>query len=44
MNLKTLILIIVGTSIFLGIYLFSMVSALALLVGFGFGVWQHKYL
>ena len=41
MNLKTLIIIGVGFSVFLGIYLFSMISAIALLVGFGFGVWQH---
>ena len=42
-NLKTIILIIVGVSVFLGIYLFSMFVALSLLVGFGFGVWLHKY-
>lgn len=44
MNLKTLILIIIGTSIFISIYLFNMFVALSLLVGFGFGVWQHKYI
>ena len=43
MNLKTLVFIIVGISVFIGIYLFSMVGALALLVGFGFGVWKHDY-
>ena len=44
MNLKTLIYIIIGVSVFLGIYLFSMFSALALLVGFGFGVWMHDWI
>jgi len=41
MNLKTFVAIIIGVSLFLGVYLFSMFSALALLVGFGLGVWQH---
>lgn len=39
--LKNFVLIIVGISVFLGFYLFSMIGALALLVGFGLGVWQH---
>lgn len=43
MNLKTLVYIIVGTSVFLGIYMFSMIAALSLLVGFGFGVWWHNW-
>jgi len=41
MNLKTFVAIIIGVSLFLGVYLFSMFSALALLVGFGLGIWQH---
>jgi len=44
MNIKTLISIIIGVSIFLGIYMVNMFGALALLVGFGFGVWQHDYI
>lgn len=43
MNLKTLIYIVVGIIVFLGIWVFSMVSGLALLVGFGFGVLLHNY-
>jgi hypothetical protein len=42
MNLKTFVAIIIGVSLFLGVYLFSMFSALALLVGFGLGIWQHS--
>ena len=42
MNLKTLIIIGVGFSVFLGIYLFSMLSAIALLVGVGLGVLISK--
>jgi len=44
MNLKTLVVIIIGVSVFLCIWVFSMVSALALLVGFGLGVWQHNWI
>lgn len=43
MNLKTLLIIIVGLVIFLGIWLFNMVSGVALLIGFGFGVLLHNY-
>jgi cell division protein FtsX len=44
MNTKTLILVIVGTIIFISIWLFSMISALCLIVGFGFGIWQNKFI
>ena len=42
MNLKTLIIIGVGFSVFLGIYLFSMFSAIALLIGVGLGIFLSK--
>lgn len=44
MNLKTLGIIILGLVVFLGIWLFNMVSGLALMVGFGFGILLHGYL
>jgi hypothetical protein len=44
MNIRILIYIIVGLIVFLGIWLFSMVSGIALMVGFGFGVLLHNYL
>jgi uncharacterized membrane protein YhiD involved in acid resistance len=44
MNLKTLVYIIVGLVVFLGIWLFSMLGGLALMIGFGFGVLLHNYI
>jgi hypothetical protein len=44
MNLKTIIIIIVAFSVFLGFYLITMLGALALLVGLGFGVWLHNFI
>jgi uncharacterized membrane protein YhiD involved in acid resistance len=44
MNIKTLAFIVIGVSVFVGIYLFTMVGALALLVGFGFGIWWHNWI
>ena len=44
MNLKTFVLIIIGVSTFLGVYLFSMIGALAILVGFGLGYVFHPFL
>ena len=44
MNFKTLVYIVVGVSIFIGIYLVSIIGALAILVGFGFGVWMHDWI
>ena len=44
MNIKTLVFIIIGISVFIGVYLLSMISALSLLLGFGLGVWQHDYI
>ena len=44
MNLKTLMFIAVGISVFIGIYLISMISTLTLLIGFGFGVWLHNWI
>jgi uncharacterized membrane protein len=44
MNLKTLLIIIIGITAFLGIYLFSMVGALGILLGFGLGVLCHDYI
>jgi hypothetical protein len=43
MNIKILLYIIVGLVVFLGIWLYSMVSGLALMVGFGFGILLHNY-
>ena len=43
MNLKTLLYIISGFAVFVGIWLYNMVSGLALLIGFGFGVLLHNY-
>jgi hypothetical protein len=43
LNLKTLIYIIVGVVIFLGIWLFNMISGVALMIGFGFGILLHNY-
>lgn len=44
MNPKTLIYIIVGLVVFLGIWLFNILSGVTLLIGFGFGVLLHNYL
>jgi hypothetical protein len=44
MNIRILIYIIVGLVVFLGIWLFSMVSGIALMIGFVFGVLLHNYL
>ena len=44
MNLKTLVYIIIGSAVFLGIYLFSMFVAFAMILGFGFGIWWSKYI
>jgi small-conductance mechanosensitive channel len=43
MNLKTIIIIIIAFSVFLGFYLINMVGALALLVGVGFGIYLHDF-
>jgi hypothetical protein len=43
MNIKTLLMVIVGIVVFVSIWLFSMFIALALLCGFGFGVWWHNW-
>jgi hypothetical protein len=43
MNLKTLLYIVVGLVVFIGIWLFNMVSGVALLIGFGLGVLLHNY-
>jgi uncharacterized membrane protein len=43
MNIKQLLLIIVGVVVFTSIWLFSMFVALGLLCGFGFGVWLHNW-
>jgi hypothetical protein len=42
MNLKTFAIIIISFSVFLGIYFFSMFSAITLLIGVGIGVLIHK--
>jgi len=44
MNLKTMIIVIIAFSVFLGFYLINMVGALALLVGVGFGVGLHNFI
>jgi hypothetical protein len=44
MNPKFFVYIIVGMSVFLGIWFFSMFVALGILVGFGFGVWWHDWI
>jgi hypothetical protein len=44
MNLKTILLIIVAFSVFLAFYLITMLGALALLVGVGFGVGLHNWI
>ena len=44
MNLKTIIIIIIAFSVFLGFYLINMIGALALLVGVGFGVGLHNFI
>jgi len=43
MNIKTLIIVIIGVAVFVSIWLFSMFIALALLCGFGIGVWWHNW-
>jgi hypothetical protein len=43
MNLKTLLYIVVGLVVFIGIWLFNMVSGIALLIGFGLGILLHNY-
>lgn len=43
MNLKILLYIVIGLVVFLGIWLFNMISGVALMVGFGFGVLLHNY-
>lgn len=42
MNLKTFAIIIVGFSVFMAIYFFSMISALTLLLGVGIGILVYK--
>lgn len=42
MNLKNIIIIIIAFSVFLAFYLFSMIGAIALLIGVGFGVGLHN--
>jgi len=44
MNLKTIIIVIIAFSVFLGFYLINMVGALALLIGVGFGVGLHNWI
>jgi hypothetical protein len=44
MNLKTMIIIIIAFSVFLAFYLITMLGALALLVGVGFGVGLHNWI
>ena len=43
MNLKTLLYIVVGLVVFLGIWLFNIISGIALMIGFGLGVLLHNY-
>jgi len=43
MNIKMVAYIIVGLAIFLGIWLISIISGVALLIGFGFGILMHNY-
>jgi hypothetical protein len=43
MNLRTILYIIVGLIVFLGIWLFNMIGGIALLIGFGFGLLLHNY-
>jgi hypothetical protein len=44
MNVKTLIFIVIGTIVFSAIWLISMIGALCLIMGFGFGIWQYKFI
>ena len=43
MNLKTLLYVIVGLVSFLGVWLISILSGVALLIGFGLGILLHNY-
>jgi len=43
MNLKTLVYIVVGIAVFLGIWLINILSGVALMFGFGLGFLLHNY-
>lgn len=44
MNLRNLLLIVIGTVTFIGIWLYNMFSGVTLLIGFGFGILLFNWL
>lgn len=44
MNLKIILSIVAGLVVFLVLWIFNMISGVALLIGFGFGILLHDYI